>query len=374
MAAAACNPITVDDRYDLDKVDPTVTVVPGVTVDVNQEFTYTIGDFFVDADVSDTFFWMAPDDDPVFDAGDLVFHKDGRTSNISPTVEALFEDAGPAKFQNPFTIYMVDVPGLLDFSDRYTLTNPCLKLQFTSSIAASMLMDITISFAGTAKVLKGVPYAARTSQTVYISAKGGYAGGRTGESDFVFPEMSALMSPLPYETKISSIVFRPDPSASAPAYAPGDVVNMSVLPSMIIPADFTAPSRFYVSVTPDGFKVTPTSSYKVGIYAISAHVEVVNTIPFDLSITGQPNANVKLDMPVIKAGSLEAPVTTEGDISIEYSDYSSISTLVADLAAEVTSLKSQLNSKQGLTLRLKSVTIPEGVEIEFTDFEEEAER
>ena len=154
----------------------------------------------------------------------------------------------------------------------------------------------------------------------------------------------------------------------SPAYTPGTPLNLTLTASFILPAAFKAPSSFGSALAFSGVKVTPNSDQvKVGLSSISAHFEAVNTAPVAISITGQPNDSVSISFPTIRPGTLEAPATTEGDVVLTYKSYTAISSLVTDIAGSITSANAQLNDKQGIKLTIKSVTLPDGVELEFLD-------
>lgn len=371
-AAAACNPLTVDPAYDLEALDPTVTVLPGITIDatslLKDPVTFEIGKLLGEAAGDDSFLKSAPADDPFFQEGDLFFRQDAVASDISPVVEDIFENADPSKatIENAMAVYMVDVPGMLNISNLYNLSNPCFKLQIASDEAFKMSMDITLRISGALHNINNVPLQALTSQTVYISALGGYAKDAS-ESDFLAAELAELVSPLPFEIRIMSIRFHTHPDG-APAYTPAMPVNISLLPSFILPAAFAAPSSFGTSLAFSGVSITPKSGeIKVGLSSISARFSAVNTAPVEFQIKGQPNDSVSISVPPIMPGSLDSPVTTTGDIVLSYKSYTSISSLVTDITASVKSglTSAQLNSKQGVSLTLQSVTVPDGVEIEF---------
>ncbi|MCR5561060.1 MAG: hypothetical protein K6F58_04495 [Bacteroidales bacterium] len=378
LIAGACDSLVdkvlvVDEAYDIDKVSTEMTVVPGITV------AYEVPPFSLDVNMlvgeatsgENSFLKAAPDNDPVFRAGDLLFRQSANPKDISPKKADIFENTGTkAEFVKPMAVYMVDVPGMLNISNQYTLTNPCIKLEFTSDLVHQMKFDMNLSVAGTVIPLTDIPFTAKASQTVFVSAAGGYAKA-DGESDFLVPQLSALVSPLPYEITILSIVFHKDDAVADPAYGPTDVANISLLPSFILPADFKNPSRFGSSLDLSNairISAKKDGDYKVDIHSISAHFEATNTLPLDLSIVGQPNDSVSISVPVIKAGSLDAPVKTEGDIVLSFLSYSSISSLVPEIAASAPTTPgatAQLNVNQGLTFAIKSITIPDGVDVEI---------
>lgn len=376
MFAGACDKVlntvlVVDETYDTKNLDKTVTVLPGVTVAFEQEIKFEIGQLLGEATGEGSFLKVAGSTDPIFEEGDLMFRQDANSSNINPDVATLYDAAaGKAEFQNSIAVYMVDVPGMLNVSNKYTLSNPCFRLQLTSDWLQPLVMDVTMSVAGVSHNISGIPVQALASQTIYISAEGGFASDAS-ESDFIFPSFSDLVSPLPYEIKLSSIVLHGD-GVSVPAYTPGTPVSFSVQPSFILPASFTTPSTFSSALAFKELKVTPNSDqYKVGIHSISAHFEAENSLPLDIAIASQPNDSVSLTVPLIEGGTLASPKKTEGDILLEFLSYSSLSSLVTGISATATGTSGQLNNKQGITLTIKSVTMPEGVEIEFIDKKEE---
>ena len=363
--AAACNPITVDDNYDIDNIDKTVTVLPGVTVTYEQEvLDMNIGELLGEAAGGDSFLKVADPGDPIFDEGDLYFSQVGSAKNISPNVDDLYNGSGNASFKNALSVYMVDVPGMLNVSNQYNLSNPCIALQVGSSWIQPMEMDVTLLVGGSPLTALNVPLAAAASQTVYLSALGGYSGA-ANTSDFQVPGFAEAISPLPYNITVSEVVIR---GQGTVAYTPGTPVNLSLTASFILPAAFKSPSSFGSALAFSGVKVTPNSDdFKVSIHTISAHFVAVNTAPVNISVTGQPNDDVSISFPTISAGSLASPVTTEGDVTLTYKSYDAISSLVTDISGSITGTNTQLNNKQGIKITIKSVTLPEGAEIEFLD-------
>lgn len=379
--AGACNPLTVDKSYDLDKVDPSVTLLPGATVDasalISDPIVLPIGQLLEGATGEGSFLKLAPDNDPIFDPGDLMFRQDANVAAINPKLACIYnpqptdDPADKPVFDNPMAVFMVDVPGMLNVSNEYTLRNPCVGLRVVSDLlptlgeGQSMSMDIVFRVAGTEHPVNGVPLANMADQTVFLSPKGGFASA-ANESDFLLADLSGWVSPLPFEFRIISLTLKP--AGPAPAYAAGDKANFSLTPSFILPADFSRPSSFGSSLAFTGVKITPNSDkYKVGLYSISAHFEATSTLPFEIEIVGQPNDSVSITFPKINPGSVANPVRTEGDILLEYKSYSSISSLITDITATAPAGDDphQLNSNQSISLAIKSVTLPEGVEIEF---------
>ena len=366
IIAAACNPITVDKSYDIAQLDKTVTVLPGVTISYEQEvLDMRIGSLLGEATGPDSFLKVAEANHPLFDEGDLYFRQDGSTKNASPNVEDLYNGSGDAKFSNALAVYMVDVPGMLNVSNQYNLSNPCIALQIGTDWVHDMEMDVTLSVGGTPLTATNVPLQALGSQTVYISEMGGFSGA-AATSDFTLPGFAAAVSPLPYNITVSEVVLRG--RGTTPSYTPGTPLNLTLTASFILPAAFKAPSSFGSALQFSGVKVTPKDGeYKIGIDAISAHFVAVNTAPVEISITGQPNDSVSISFPTINPGTLESPATTEGDVTLTYKSYTAISSLVTDISGSITSANAQLNDKQGIKLTIKSVTLPDGVEIEFLD-------
>ena len=361
--AAACNPITVDNRYDIATVDKTVTVFPGATVSFEQEvLNMKIGELLGEATGPDSFLKIAEANHPLFNEGDLYFRQDGSPKNENPNVDDLYNGSGNAKFSNALAVYMVDVPGMLNVSNQYNLSNPCIALQIGTDWVQPMEMDVTLLVGGTPLSATNIPLAAAASQTVFISELGGFSGA-ANTSDYQLAGFAAAVSPLPYNITVSEVVLR---GTGSPAYAPGTPLNLTLTASFILPAAFKAPSAFGSALAFSGVKVTPSSKdYKVGIDAISAHFVAENTAPVAISITGQPNDSVSISFPTIQPGTLDAPVTTEGDVTLTYKSYTAISSLVTDIQGSITSANAQLNDKQGIKLTIKSVTLPDGVEIEF---------
>lgn len=365
LFAVSCNPLSIDSRYDISKLDKTVTVLPGVTVQYEQELlNMQIGELIGETGGDNSFFRVASGDDPYFDEGDLYFIQEGKQKSISPDVDALY-DGSSAIFKNPLTIYLADVPGALNVSNEYHLSNPCIALEITTDWLQAMQMDVTMNIGGKQLTAANIPLAATASQTVYISELGGYADKEATSSDFILDGLADAISPLPYNITVTEVKLR---GKGSPALIPGTPVNISLKGALIIPAAFNSPSEFGVDIAFNGVRIIPTDDqFRVGIYSISAHLEVVNTTPVAISITSLPNDNVRLRVPTIKPGSLEAPATTEGDITLEYSDYDSIRQLVTEISAKISGTKAKLNNKQGLKITLKSVTLPDGVEIEILD-------
>ena len=364
--AVACNPWTVDEKYEISKLDKTVTVFPGATVSFEQEvLDMHIGELLGEATGPDSFLKVAEEDHPLFDEGDLYFRQDGSAKNITPNREDLFNGSGEATFKNALAVYMVDVPGMLNVSNQYNLSNPCIALQIGTDWAQPMEMDVKLSVGGSPLSLTNIPLQALASQTVFVSELGGFSKGAAGTSDAVLAGFAAAVSPLPYNITVSEVVLR---GTGSPAYTPGTPLNLTLTASFILPAAFKAPSSFGSALAFSGVKVTPNSDQvKVGLSSISAHFEAVNTAPVAISITGQPNDSVSISFPTIQPGTLEAPATTEGDVVLTYKSYTAISSLVTDIAGSITSANAQLNDKQGIKLTIKSVTLPDGVELEFLD-------
>ena len=363
--AAACNPITVDNRYDVANIDKTVTVLPGVTISFEQEILdMSIGSLLGEASGADSFLKIAEANNPLFNEGDLYFRQDGSAKHISPNVDDLYNGSGAATFRNALAVYMVDVPGMLNVSNQYNLSNPCIALQIGTDWAQPMEMDVTLLVGGTPLSLSNVSLAAAASQTVYLSETGGFAG-EANTSDALVPGFAAAASPLPYNITVSEVVLR---GTGSPAYTPGTPLNLTVTASFVLPAAFKAPSSFGSALAFTGVKITPKSEeYRIGLNSISAHFEAVNTAPVQISITGQPNDSVSISFPTIAPGTLDAPVTTEGDVTLSYKSYTAISSLVTDISGSVSGANAQLNDKQGIKLTIKSVTLPDGVELEFLD-------
>ena len=239
MFAGACDKVlntvlVVDETYDTKNLDKTVTVLPGVTVAFEQEIKFEIGQLLGEATGEGSFLKVAGSTDPIFDEGDLMFRQDANSSNINPDVATLYDAAaGKAEFQNSIAVYMVDVPGMLNVSNKYTLSNPCFRLQLTSDWLQPLVMDVTMSVAGISHNISGIPVQALASQTIYISAEGGFASDAS-ESDFIFPSFSDLVSPLPYEIKLSSIVLHGD-GVSVPIRGPVSIqLAQSVSPVEIV--------------------------------------------------------------------------------------------------------------------------------------------
>ena len=190
MFAGACDKVlntvlVVDETYDTKNLDKTVTVLPGVTVAFEQEIKFEIGQLLGEATGEGSFLKVAGSTDPIFDEGDLMFRQDANSSNINPDVATLYDAAaGKAEFQNSIAVYMVDVPGMLNVSNKYTLSNPCFRLQLTSDWLQPLVMDVTMSVAGISHNISGIPVQALASQTIYISAEGGFASDAS-ESDFI---------------------------------------------------------------------------------------------------------------------------------------------------------------------------------------------
>lgn len=364
--AAACNPFTVDNRYDITTVDKTVTVFPGATISYEQEvLNMNIGELLGEATGPDSFLKVAEEGNPLFDEGDLYFRQDGSAKNITPNREDLYNGSGNATFRNALAVYMVDVPGMLNVSNQYNLSNPCIALQIGTDWIQPMRMDVTLIVGGTPLTAVNVPLAAAASQTVYLSELGGFAGA-ANTSDFLIPNFAAAVSPLPYNVTVSEVVLK---GQGSPSYTPGTPLNLTLTASFILPAAFKAPSAFGSALAFTGVKVTPKEStgLRLGIDAISAHFVAENTAPVAISITGQPNDSVSISFPTIQPGTLESPVTTEGDVTLTYKSYTAISSLVTDIQGSITGTNGQLNNKQGIKLTIKSVTLPDGVEIEFLD-------
>ena len=368
--AAACNPITVDNRYDVSNIDKTVTVLPGVTISFEQELlNMKIGQLLGEATGPDSFLKVAEENHPIFDAGDLYFRQDDSPKNITPIVDDLYNGSGNAKFSNALTVYMLDVPGMLNISNQYNLSNPCIALQINSDWVEPMEMDVKLSVAGTPLSATNIPVAAAASQTIYLSELGGFAKGAANTSDAQIAGFAAAVSPLPYNITVTEVVLRG--KTPAPAYTPGTSLNLTLTASFILPAAFKAPSAFGSSLAFDSIKVKPKDGqYKVGIDAISAHFVAVNSSPVQIAITGQPNDSINISFPTIQPGTLAAPVTTEGDVTLTYKSYSAISSLVTDIQGSITGTNEMLNNNQGIVLTIKSVTLPDGVEIEFLDKKE----
>ena len=365
--AAACNPITVDKSYDIAQLDKTVTVLPGVTIAYEQEvLDMRIGALLGEATGPDSFLKVAEENHPLFAEGDLYFLQEGSSKNITPNVDDLYNGSGDATFHNALAVYMVDVPGMLNVSNQYNLSNPCIALQIgTNWTDAPMEMDVTLLVGDSPLTKTNIPLQAVGSQTVYLSEMGGFSKGAPNTSDAQIAGFAAAVSPLPYNITVSEVVLR---GTGSPAYTPGTPLNLTLKASFVLPAAFKAPSSFGSALEFSGVKVTPNSSeYKVGIDAISAHFVAVNTAPVEISITGQPNDSVSISFPTIQPGTLESPVTTEGDVTLTYKSYTAISSLVTDIAGSITSANAQLNDKQGIKLTIKSVTLPDGVEVEFLD-------
>ena len=365
--AAACNPITVDNRYDVANIDKTVTVLPGVTISFEQEvLNMKIGELLGEATGPDSFLKVAEANNPLFTEGDLYFRQDGSAKNATPNVDDLYNGSGNAKFNDALAVYMVDVPGMLNISNQYNLSNPCIALQINSDWVQPMEMDVNLLVAGAPLSVTDVPVAAAASQTIYISELGGFAQGAANASDALLPGFAAAVSPLPYNITVTEVVLRG--KTPAPSYTPGTPLNLALTASFILPAAFKAPSAFGSSLAFNNIKVTPKDGqYKVGIDAISAHFVAENSSPVEITITGQPNDSVSFTCSTIQPGSLAAPVTTNGDVTLTYKSYSAISSLVTDIQGRITGTNDKLNNNQGIKLTIKSVTLPDGVEIEFLD-------
>ena len=368
--AAACKPITVDNRYDIANVDKTVTVFPGATISFEKElFDMKIGQLLGEATGPDSFLKVAEGGNPLFTEGDLYFRQDGSAQNLTPNREDLFNGSGEATFKNALAVYMVDVPGMLNISNQYNLSNPCIALEIGTDWATPMEMDVTLSVGGSPLSATNISLAAATSQTVYLSELGGFAVGAANTSNVQIEGFAAAVSPLPYNITVSEVVLRG--KTPAPSYTPGTPLNLTLTASFILPAAFKAPSAFGSALAFNNFKVRPKDGqYKVGIGAISAHFEAVNSSPVAIDITGQPNDSVSISFPTINPGTLAAPVTTEGDVTLTYKSYSAISSLVTDIQGSITGTNGQLNNNQGIKLTIKSITLPDGVEIEFLDKKE----
>ena len=367
--AAACNPITVDNRYDVANIDKTVTVLPGVTISFEQEvLNMKIGELLGEATGPDSFLKVAEANNPLFTEGDLYFRQDGSAKNATPNVDDLYNGSGNAKFNDALAVYMVDVPGMLNVSNQYNLSNPCIALEIGTDWIQPMEMDVKLLVGGTPLTATNVPLAAAASQTVYLSELGGFAAGAANASDFQLTGFAAKVSPLPYNITVSEVVLR---GTGSPAYTPGTPLNLTLTASFILPAAFKAPSAFGSALAFSGVKVTPKSDqYKIGIGAISAHFVAETSSPVAIDITGQPNDSVSISFPTINPGTLAAPVTTEGDVTLTYKSYTAISSLVTDIQGSITGTNGQLNNNQGIKLTIKSVTLPDGVEIEFLDKKE----
>ena len=369
--AVACNPFTVDNRYDITNVDKTVTVFPGATVSFEQEvLDMHIGELLGEATGPDSFLKIAEANHPLFEEGDLYFRQDGSAKNISPNREDLFNGSGEATFKNALAVYMVDVPGMLNVSNQYNLSNPCIALQIGTDWVQPMKMDVKLLVGGVPLTLTDVPLSAAASQTVYISETGGFSGA-ANTSDAILSGFAAAVSPLPYNITVSEVALK---GQGSPSYTPGTPLNLTLTASFILPAAFKAPSSFGSALAFSGVKITPSSEkYKLGIDAISAHFVAVNTAPVQISIVGQPNDSVSISFPTIAPGTLAEPATTEGDVTLTYMSYTAISSLVTDIQGTITSANAQLNDKQGIKLTIKSVTLPDGVEIEFLEDKKEEE-
>ena len=291
-----------------------------------------------------------------------------KEKNISAIRGDLFNGSGQATFKDALAVYMVDVPGMLNISNQYNLSNPCIALQIGTDWPLQMEMDVKLLVGGTPLSITNVNLPAAASQTVYVSELGGFAAGAPNTTNALLAGFAAAVSPLPYNITVSEVVLR---GKGTPSYTPSTPLNLTLTASFILPAAFKAPSAFGSSLAFSNFKVKPKDGqYKIGIDAISAHFVAENSSPVAISITGQPNDSVSISFPTIAPGTLETPVTTEGDVTLTYKSYSAISSLVTDIQGSITGTNGQLNNKQGIVITIKSVTLPDGVEIEFLDKKE----
>lgn len=180
-----------------------------------------------------------------------------------------------------------------------------------------------------------------------------------GASDnyVTLPEPGKALDKGPSKIVVSDIVLsKPSTKAIAPA---GGSYEFKVDAKYIAPLIYTAGAKIHLNRTFTDLKISlDRVNYPCPEYDIIMDVE--NTLPFDINFTVSSAEGIDGTLKnVIKAGSLENPVTTSVVLNVKDSSGKAVSNInTADLGVDLTAVEgASLQKGQKLGLKVSKVTI-----------------
>lgn len=336
----------VDNSYDLDKVDTTMTILPGLTIPLNYSTDPT--------NIADSFF-----------------------DNASPNFKDDDEGVVTIGNRNEKNLIVVEIPG----SELSKLTR--INMPGTIEIACgSLLADLVPGASLSVDASPVCKVCNPLNHSLQLSGKA-ICGGNTvsfgpyevpaGTSKVALKEKAVvdMLNPVTSDILLTELVLDGVlPTDGSPATRADDSYVFSI--QGYIPMEFEAGDEINVSIALDDISEADiqeiADNYGVSVKSFILNMDITNNAPFELSanasaLSSGQQATASID-PAVAAGTVESPVTTRTAVTVTLPDgVSDLTGIKLYVKAKAKASPSEIKAEHTLTFKTIDVVFNKGIQV-----------